>query len=81
VLRVNWLRRKALFDFDSVEIVRVSDIEAERFCIAVGNDMDECRRKRYKKMSCAIRDGGASENALRNLRSMFGKASSEGRAR
>jgi HEAT repeat protein len=74
-LRVNWLRRKALFDFDSVEIVRVTDLEAERFCIAVGNDMDEYRRVRYKKMSCAIRDGGASEGALRNLRSQFGRMS------
>jgi HEAT repeat protein len=74
-LRVNWLRRKALFDFDSVEIVRVNDLEAERFCIAVGNDMDEYRRARYKKMGCAIRDGAASESTLRNLRSLFGKVS------
>ncbi len=39
-LRVNWLARRALFDFDRVEIVRAADQDVERFAVQVGNDTD-----------------------------------------
>ncbi|MCP4399210.1 MAG: hypothetical protein GY801_18150 [bacterium] len=72
-LRVNWLMRRALFDFDEVEIVQVSDEEVERFAVQVGNDTDDFRRSRYREMSCKIApDCGLSENTLRILKSTFG---------
>ena len=74
VARVNWLKRRALFDFDRVEIVAASDYEVERFTIAVGNDMDEYRRPRYKKMPCQVAlECVLAEHTLRILRSMFGE--------
>jgi hypothetical protein len=74
VARVNWLKRRALFDFDRVEIVAASDYEVERFTIAVGNDVDEYRRPRYKKMPCRVAlECVLAEHTLRILRSMFGE--------
>jgi hypothetical protein len=74
ILRVNWLRRRTLFDFDRVEIVAAADEEVERFLIAVGNDTDEWRQSRYKHMVCAVaRQCALSENTLRILRSTFGE--------
>jgi hypothetical protein len=74
VLRVNWLRRKALFDFDSVEIVDAGDREVELLCIQAGNDMDEVRRPRLQSMEIRVDAGCAlSENSLRILRCSFGK--------
>jgi hypothetical protein len=72
-LRVNWLARRALFDFDEVEIVQATDEDVERFAVQVGNDTDDFRRSRYKEMSCTIvPDCRLSENTLRILKSTFG---------
>ncbi|MCS7254561.1 MAG: hypothetical protein RMK18_11645 [Armatimonadota bacterium] len=57
ILRVNWLRRGSLFDFESVEIVRATDHDVERFCIQVRNEEDIYRRGRYRNMAC----GGCKE--------------------
>ncbi|MCP4397865.1 MAG: hypothetical protein GY801_11285 [bacterium] len=74
-LRVNWLARRALFDFAEVEIVRASDEDVERFAVQVGNDTDDFRRSRYREMSCTIDpDCDLSENTLRILKSTFGSA-------
>ena len=73
ILRVNWLARRALFDFDEVEIVQATDEDVERFAVQVGNDTDEFRQPRYKEMSCTIGpDCRLSENTLRILKSTFG---------
>ena len=70
--RVNWLARRALFDFDEVEIVQATDEDVERFVVQVGNDTDEFRRSRYKEISCKIApDCRLSENTLRILKSTF----------
>jgi HEAT repeat protein len=74
VVRGNWLVRRRLFDFDRVAILAAADEEVERFAIQVGNDTDEWRRKRYKRMVCAVaRQCALSENTLRILRSTFGE--------
>jgi hypothetical protein len=73
-LRVNWLLRRALFDFDSVEIIAASDEEVERFAVQVGNDTDPARQPRYRKMECLIAAGCAlSSNTVRVLRQIFGQ--------
>jgi hypothetical protein len=73
-LRVNWLLRRALFDFDSVEIIAASDEEVERFAVQVGNDTDPARQPRYRKMECLIAAGCAlSSNTVRILRQIFGQ--------
>jgi NADH-quinone oxidoreductase subunit J len=77
LLRVNWLRRQALFDFDRVEIVQASDEDVERFMNQIGHDTDSWRRSRYRQMSCLIAPGlELSENTLRVLRTMFGEVKS-----
>jgi hypothetical protein len=74
VLRVNWLQRRTLFDFDRVEIVAAADEEVERFLIAVGNDTDEYRQPRYRQMPCRVsRQCALSENTLRILRRTVGE--------
>jgi len=74
VLRVNWLKRRAVFDFDRVEIVAAADEEVERFLIQVGNDTEEWRQPRYRRMHCAVAPQCVlSENTLRILRSTFGE--------
>ncbi|MCP4397866.1 MAG: hypothetical protein GY801_11290 [bacterium] len=71
-LRVNWLERRALLDFDEVEIVQAGDEDVERFAVQVGNDTDDFRQSRYREMSCTIvPDCGLSENTLRILQSTF----------
>jgi len=73
VLRVNWLSRRALFDFDEVEIIQATDEEVERFAVQVGNDTDRLRKPRYQQMRCVVSaDCGLSENSHRILRRMFG---------
>ncbi len=73
-LRVNWLARRALFDFDRVEIAQASDEDVERFAVQVGNDADPLRRPRYAEMRCVVRPVcGLSENTLRVLESTFGQ--------
>lgn len=74
VLRVNYLARGSVFDFDRVDIVQATDAEVERFAVQVGNDTDEFRRPRYRQMTCAVSSQcGLSENTMRILRSMFGE--------
>jgi HEAT repeat protein len=74
VLEVNWLKRRTLFDFDRVAIVRATDEEVERFAIQVSNDTDEWRQPCYKRMVCAVaRQCALSENTLRILRQTFGE--------
>lgn len=73
VLRVNWLSRRALFDFDEVEIVQATDEDVERFAVQVGNDTDSLRKPRYQQMRCVVSaDCGLSENTHRILQRMFG---------
>jgi hypothetical protein len=74
LLRVNWLARRALFDFDQVEIIRAADKDVERFAVQVGNDTDPLRSPRYAEMGCAVGPAcGLSENTLRVLESTFGQ--------
>jgi hypothetical protein len=73
-LRVNWLKRRAVFDFDRVEIVAATDEEVERFLIQVGNDTDEWRVPRYKRMTCTVAPQCTlTENTLRILRRTLGR--------
>ncbi len=73
-LRVNWLVRPLLFDFDRVELIRATDQDAERFAIQVGNDTDPYRKQRYPQMMCRIGPNcNLSENTLRILDRMFGE--------
>jgi len=72
VLRVNWLRRETLGEFDWAEIVRASDYEVERFCLQLGNDPDPARRRRYKNMRCFLAERcRLSEQTIRILRRTF----------
>jgi hypothetical protein len=71
-IRVNWLSRRFLFDFDEVEIVRATDEDVERFVVQVGNDTDSGRRQRYRHMPCRVRPAcRLSENTRRVLASVF----------
>jgi len=73
VLRVNWLQRGELFDFDEVEIAQASDEAVERFCIQVGNDEDVVRRGRQRRMVCrVVAISGLRVDTLNKLRSVFG---------
>jgi len=73
VLRVNWLTRRALFDFDEVEIVQATDEDVERFAVQVGNDTDPAREPRYQGMRCVVLpECHLSENTWRILQRMFG---------
>jgi hypothetical protein len=73
-LRVNWLTHRKLFDFDRVEIIQATDEDVERFAVQVGNDTDEVRRPRYKRMPCFISpDCQLSQNTIWILRQMFGQ--------
>jgi hypothetical protein len=73
-IRVNWLARRTLFDFDRVEIIQAGDEVVERFAVQVGNDTDALRRSRYTEMVCAISpDCSLSENSIRVLKRIFGR--------
>ena len=73
-VKANWLKRRSLFDFDRVEVLNAYDEDAERFCVQVGNDTDDIRRKTYEKVSVMIApECRLEENTLRNLRGLFGK--------
>lgn len=77
-IRVNWLLRRELFDFDWVEIVRATDEEVERFAVQVGNDPNELRRSRYEAMRCTIGlECALSENTMRILEHTFGQVVTE----
>ncbi len=71
-LRVNWLDRRKLFDFDEVEIIEATDEDAERFAVQIGNDTDIVRKPHYKEMRCTVKSSSQlSENTLRILRKTF----------
>jgi hypothetical protein len=73
LLRVNWLARRELFDFDRIEIIQATDEDVERFAVQVGNDTDPVREPRYPGMACSIGpECQLSENTLRVLRHTFG---------
>ncbi len=73
-LHVNWLVRRALFDFDRVEIVRATDKDVEHFAMQVGNDTDPIRKPRYAEIRCVLNPAcGLSENTLRILKNTFGQ--------
>ena len=75
-VKANWLKRRSLFDFDRVEIVSATDEDVVRFCVQVGNDTDDYRRKRYKNMPVSISpDCRIEEMTVRILKSMFGEVS------
>jgi hypothetical protein len=74
LLRVNYLTRPVLFDFDRVEIVRAGDEEVERLAMRAGNDTDPFRAGRYQQMPCRVSPGaGLSENSVRVLDRIFGR--------
>jgi hypothetical protein len=77
-LRLNWLKRRTLFDFDRIEIIQATDEEVERFAVQVGNDTDPVREPRYKQMWCRVGpECRLSENTLRILESIFGQVEAE----
>lgn len=74
LLWVNWLKKKTLFEFDRVEIIKATDAEVELFAVQVGNDKDRKRKSRYKKMVCTVDTACVlSENTRRILEKMFGR--------
>ena len=78
LLRVNWLVRRAMFDFDRVEIIRATDKDVEHFAMQVGNDTDPLRRPLYAAMRCVVNPAcGLAENTLRVLESTFGRVETE----
>ncbi len=71
-IRINWLRRRILFDFDEVEIINATDEDVERFAVQVGNDTNPIRQPHYKNMRCVVSlDCRLSENTMRILQQMF----------
>jgi RNase P subunit RPR2 len=71
-LRVNWLQRQSLFDFDQVEILQATDKEVQTFAVQVANDTDTFRQRRYRKMRCTVAEGcQLSKNTLRALKGRF----------
>lgn len=74
ILRINWLKRLSLFDFDRADIIAATDYDVERFCIQVANDTDEWRSRRYRNMTVTIKPSCVlSENTLMVLKSRFAK--------
>jgi hypothetical protein len=70
--RVNWLNRRTLFDFDTVEIIQATDEEVEHFVVQVSNDTDPIREVRNRQIPCTISPTcRLSENTLRILRRTF----------
>lgn len=73
-LRVNWLARRQLFDFDRVEIVKAGDEAIERFAVQVGNDTDPRRKRRYPGMEWIILPGNeVAESTMKILERTFGR--------
>lgn len=71
-LRVNWLERRELFDFDRVEIIQATDEDVERFVVQIGNDTDTVRSSRYAKMLCYVApECQLSQNTVRILEKTF----------
>jgi hypothetical protein len=77
-LRINWLQRRSIFDFERVEIIQASDQDVERFAVQVGNETDPVREPLFKQMTCLVGpDCHLSENTLRILRHIFGKVTTD----
>jgi RNase P subunit RPR2 len=73
-LRVNWLQRRAMFDFSEVYLVNATDEDVERFAVQVGNDTDPLRKARTPYIRCFVAPAcGLSTNTLRILKRMFGE--------
>lgn len=73
-LRVNWLRRPNLFDFDWVEIAHATDDDVARFTRQIENDEDRWRGLRYPQMICVVSPAcDLSESTHLKLRQMFGE--------
>jgi len=70
--RLNWLTRRELFDFHTVEISQAGDEAVERLAVQVGNDTDPLRQPGYQQMQCVVRCP-LSANTLRVLERTFGK--------
>lgn len=74
LLRVNWLKRPELFDFDWVEIVQATDEQVERFINLLKTDTDRWRLSRYRQMPCLVAAGcRLSDNTVRQMRDTFGE--------
>ncbi len=74
VVRVNWLPRRTLFDFDRIEIIQATDEAVERFAVQVGNDTDPFRKPHYQQMQCVVAPAcELSENTWRILNRIFGQ--------
>ena len=74
LLRINWLTRRTLFDFEQVEIIQATDEDVARFSVQVGNDTDPVRQPHYAQMQCFVAPQcQLSENSLRVLEIMFGQ--------
>lgn len=70
--RVNWLKRRTLFDFEAVEIIQATDEEVERFVVQVSNDTDPVRDIRNRQIPCTVSPTcRLSVNTLRILRRTF----------
>jgi hypothetical protein len=73
VLRINWMRHRHLFNFNTVEIINAADEDVERFAVQVGNDTDPLRQSHYETMLCKVwANCNLSENTMRILRRIFG---------
>lgn len=73
-LRVNWLIRRTLFDFDEVWIIDATDEDVERFVVQVGNDTDSARKSEYKQIRCQVVPiCKLTQNTERILKRTFGK--------
>ncbi|MEM7033996.1 MAG: hypothetical protein AAF629_30930 [Chloroflexota bacterium] len=72
-IRVNWLTRWHLFDFDAVEIGQVSDQEIVRFVRQISRAYDPDNPYRFRGMVCYLQpDASLSSDSLRLLKRVFG---------
>jgi NADH-quinone oxidoreductase subunit J len=73
-LRINWLQRPNLFDFDWIEIIQASDEDVARFIEQIRDDTDTWRELRYPQMVCIVApDCDLSAETMSTLREMFGE--------
>jgi NADH-quinone oxidoreductase subunit J len=73
-LRVNWLRRQTLFDFDWIEIVQATDEDVAQFVAQIEQDTDPWREIRYPQMICIVTpDCHFSDDTMATLRKLFGE--------
>jgi NADH-quinone oxidoreductase subunit J len=74
MLRVNWLNRPKLFDFDWIEIVQATDADVNRFADQIQADDDRWRELRYPQMVCVVSpDCHLSDSTMLKLQQMFGE--------